>query len=58
MRKRLQALVRKIRIRSGASLVEYSLILFLVSIVAVLVLQGIGGSTNKMISSVNNGFGP
>jgi Flp pilus assembly pilin Flp len=37
---------------------EYALILFLVSIIAVLVLQGIGGSTNNMVSSINNGFGP
>jgi Flp pilus assembly pilin Flp len=58
MRNRLQELVRKIRTRAGVSLFEYALILFLVSIVAILVLQGIGGSTNNMVSSINNGFGP
>jgi len=51
-------LVRRLGARSGVTLFEYSLILFLVSIVAVLILQGIGGSTNNTVSSMNNGFGP
>ena len=58
MRNRLQEFVRKIRTRAGVSVFEYALILFLVSIVAILLLQGIGGSTNNMVSSINNGFGP
>jgi Flp pilus assembly pilin Flp len=55
---RLHRLIRKLRAKSGATLTEYAVILFLVSIVAVAILQGIGGGTNNMVSSVNNGFGP
>jgi len=51
-------MLRKIRTRSGATLTEYAVILFLVSVAAILVLQGIGGHTNNMVSSINNGFGP
>jgi Flp pilus assembly pilin Flp len=51
-------LVRRLKARSGATLFEYALILFLVSIAAILILQGIGGSTNTMVSSINNGFAP
>jgi Flp pilus assembly pilin Flp len=39
--------------RSGQSLVEYALILALVSIVAVAVLRGVGTSVNKKLSNVN-----
>ena len=49
-------LMRRVRTRSGATLFEYAIVLFLVSIVAVLVLQGIGGKTNKMLAPVNDGF--
>ena len=58
MGRRLHRLVQKVRAKSGATLTEYAVILFLVSIVAIAILQGIGGSTNNMVSSVNNGFGP
>ena len=58
MRRKLLILLQKMRTMSGASLTEYAVILFLVSIVAVLILQGIGGKTNNMVSSINNGFGP
>jgi Flp pilus assembly pilin Flp len=58
MTKRLQRLWQTIRAKTGSNLVEYSVILFLVSIAAIAVLQGIGGSTNNMVSSINNGFGP
>jgi Flp pilus assembly pilin Flp len=51
-------LLRRVRTRSGVTLFEYAIILFLVSIVAVLVLQGIGGKTNNMLVPVNTGFGP
>jgi Flp pilus assembly pilin Flp len=54
----LRTLVRRFRARSGATLFEYALILFLVSIAAILILQGIGGSTNNMVSSINSGFTP
>jgi len=56
--KRLQKLWQRAGSKSGVTLFEYALILSLVSIVAVLVLQGIGGSTTNMVSSINNGFGP
>lgn len=58
MSNRLQKLWQRTRTKSGATLVEYAIILVLVSIVAVLVLHGIGASTNNMVSSINNGFGP
>ena len=56
MRKGIQRLFRKLKTETAASLIEYAVILFLVSIVAVLVLQGIGGSANNMVSSINSGF--
>jgi Flp pilus assembly pilin Flp len=58
MCKRSRQLLRKVRANSGATLVEYALILVIVSIVAVIILSGIGGHTNNMLASVNNGFGP
>ena len=58
MNRRKQKLLRKLRAKSGATLTEYAVILFLVSIVAVVILQSIGGKTNNMVSSVNDGFGP
>lgn len=58
MRKRLMKLLRRARIRSGATLFECAVIMFLVSIIAVLILQGIGTKTNKMLSPVNDGFKP
>jgi Flp pilus assembly pilin Flp len=51
-------LAQKVGAKSGATLTEYAVILFLVSVVAIAILQGIGGSTNNMVSSINNGFGP
>ena len=53
---RLLMKLPRLRARSGATLVEYAVILFLVSIVAVLILMGIGGQTNNMLAPVNNGF--
>jgi len=58
MNRTSQKLLRKLKTKSGASLTEYAVLLFLVSIVAVLILQGIGGKTNNMVSSVNDGFTP
>lgn len=51
-------MLRKLRAKSGATLTEYAIILVIVSIVAIAILQGIGGKTNNMVSSVNDGFGP
>jgi len=56
MRNRLQRLFRKLRTRSGVTVFEYALILFLVSIIAIVILQGIGGKTNNMVTTVNNAW--
>ena len=48
--------IRIWRLRSGATLFEYAVILFFVSVVAVLILKAIGGTTNNMLGPVNNGF--
>jgi Flp pilus assembly pilin Flp len=45
--------VRKFSRRSGQSLVEYALILALVSIAAILVLRGIGQNVNTKLDTVN-----
>ena len=39
--------------KSGQSLVEYALILALISVVAILVLKGIGKSVNTKLANVN-----
>ena len=56
MRNRSQRLCRKLRTRSGATLFEYALILFLVTIIAIVILQGIGSKTNNMVTTVNNAW--
>jgi len=56
MTRKLIGRVWSLRSRSGATLFEYAVILFIVSIVAVLILQGIGGKTSNMLSPVNDGF--
>jgi pilus assembly protein Flp/PilA len=53
MKMRLQKLVRAVRKQSGQSLVEYALILALIAVVAILVLQGLGGKVNNTLSTVN-----
>ena len=45
--------LRRLQRRSGQSLVEYALILALISVVAILVLKGIGTSVNTKLSNVN-----
>ena len=54
MTKRFQKLFRRVSKRSGQSLVEYALILALISVVAILVLKGIGTSVNNKLSNVNS----
>jgi Flp pilus assembly pilin Flp len=49
----IQRFARRLRPNQGQSLVEYALILALVSIVAILVLKGIGTSVNTKLSNVN-----
>jgi pilus assembly protein Flp/PilA len=53
MKKHLHRLVRVGKKQSGQSLVEYALILALIAVVAILVLQGLGGKVNNTLSSVN-----
>jgi Flp pilus assembly pilin Flp len=53
MKKRLQRLVRVVTKRSGQGLVEYALILGLITVVAVLALQGLGSHVNNSLSSLN-----
>jgi Flp pilus assembly pilin Flp len=54
MKKHLQKLVRRIKRQSGQSLVEYALILALISVVAILVLRGIGNSVNNKLTNINS----
>jgi Flp pilus assembly pilin Flp len=53
MKKHFQKLMRRFQKRSGQSLVEYALILALISVVAILVLKGIGTSVNNKLTNVN-----
>jgi Flp pilus assembly pilin Flp len=54
MKKSFQKMLRRLQKRSGQSLVEYALILALISVVAILVLRGIGSSVNTKLSNVND----
>ena len=53
MKKRFQRLAGKLNKPSGQSLVEYALILALIAVVAIVVLQGLGGKVNNTLSLVN-----
>jgi Flp pilus assembly pilin Flp len=53
MRTEIHKAFRRLRSQSAQSLVEYALILALVSIVAITVLKGIGASVNKKLTNVN-----
>ncbi len=53
MNKRFKRWMRAVRRTSAQSLVEYALILALISVVAILVLRGIGRSVNTKLGSVN-----
>jgi Flp pilus assembly pilin Flp len=57
MKRHLQKLLRRVKKQSGQSLVEYALILALISVVAILVLRGIGTSVNTKLTSVNSNLG-
>ena len=54
MKKMLKKMLRKAKGQSGQSLVEYALILALISVVAILVLRGIGTNVNTKLASVNS----
>ena len=53
MKRTIQKLYRALRSRRAQSLVEYSLVLALIAIVAITVLRGIGKHINNTLSSVN-----
>lgn len=42
------------RSRKGQGMVEYALILVLISIVAIALLRGVGGSVSRTFSTVNS----
>jgi len=53
MKKQMMTMLRRVKGQSGQSLVEYALILALISVVAILVLRGIGVAANNKLSQVN-----
>jgi len=53
MKRTIQKLYRALRSRKGQSLVEYSLVLALIAVVAVTVLRGLGKHINNTLSSIN-----
>ncbi len=44
--------------KAGQGLIEYALIGGFISIAATLILTGIGGEVNEMLTSVSNSFPP
>ena len=53
MKKTYRRFLRRLKKPSGQSLVEYSLILALIAVVAIMVLKGLGKKVNNTLSSVN-----
>ena len=53
MKTRIEKMVRRMKKQSGQSLVEYALILALISVVAILVLKGIGTNASNKLNQVN-----
>jgi pilus assembly protein Flp/PilA len=53
MKQTLKKLPYGLTSRKGQSLVEYALILALIAVVAIVVLQGLGGHINNTLSNVN-----
>ena len=53
MKGTIQQRYRALRSRKGQSLVEYSLVLALIAIVAITVLRGLGRHVNNTLSSIN-----
>jgi Flp pilus assembly pilin Flp len=54
MKMKIEKMMRRMKRQSGQSLVEYALILALISVVAILVLRGIGTAANTKLQSVNS----
>jgi pilus assembly protein Flp/PilA len=48
----------KTKAEDGQSLVEYALILVLIAIVVIVMLAGVGGSTNNAFSRINSALAP
>ena len=53
VKRNLLKLRARVQARTAATLVEYTFILVLVSIAGVLLLAGIGKSTNRMLEQTN-----
>lgn len=53
MNRIIQKVCQFLRSRKGQSLVEYSLILALIAIVAITVLRGLGKHINNTLSAIN-----
>jgi Flp pilus assembly pilin Flp len=53
MKRAMQRLWKAVRSRKGQSLVEYSLVLALIAVVAITVLRGLGRHINNTLSSIN-----
>lgn len=53
MKRTFKKMLRKFNGKSGQSLVEYALILALISVVAILVLTSIGTRANSKLDNVN-----
>jgi Flp pilus assembly pilin Flp len=52
---RLKPLLKKIAsVRSGQTLVEYAVIIAMVSVVAIVVLQSLGSKVTQLYSTINN----
>jgi Flp pilus assembly pilin Flp len=49
----MKSFIRRMEKQSGQSLVEYALILALISVVAILVLKGIGTGASSKLGVVN-----
>ncbi len=52
MNKAIKKFARKVKGQSGQSLVEYALILALISVVAIVVLRGIGTNVDERLEDV------
>ena len=50
----MKNIIRRMKKQSGQSLVEYALILALISVVAILVLRGIGSNASTKLQAVNS----
>ena len=54
MKTTIRRLYRSLKLRKGQSLVEYSLILALIAIFAMVALRGVGKGVNTTLSAINS----